>query len=679
VDVAEVAFPLPVPQTFDYLIPPTLQGALRPGQRITAPFGHRGAQVGVVLKICRKDTSQRPSAALKSLLTAVDPIPALSEKDILLARRLSTRYFCSIGQAIFCVLPIGKHLPPKRPKVSASAATAATAQKFTLTPDQQNACEKIIPRVEQGGFHPMLLWGVAASGKTEVYLRAIEAALKKGNSALYLVPEIGLTPQVEALLRGRFGDLVEVWHSEIARGDRWRTWENALAGKCRVLLGPRSAVFVPLQNLGLVVMDEEHDPSYKEDSAPRYHAREVALEKGRLHGVPVILGSATPSMESYRRALEGEIALVEMSHRVFDRPAPDVRAADMRRRGGKLLSPELAESIAERLARKEQCLIFLNRRGFSTYVTCAACGWEARCPRCAVSLVFHKAQAPMKPGGELLPAATKNPNDLHCHYCGYGMPLPERCPRCRSAEIQLKGRGTQKIVSELALWFPQARFLRWDRDTTRKKGAHTEAFDAVRLETVDIIVGTQMIAQGLDFPAVTLVGVLDADRTLRFPDFRAGERTFQLLTQVAGRAGRAEKPGIVFLQTRSPDHYAVRAALRLDYKTFAEEELKFRREMEYPPYKRLVQILLRGKTAERVEHAAEELMRWIEERSDWPKEVEPLGPAPSFYVLRAGLTQWQVLLKGPENVMELALSALRDYKPPKLVSLLVDADPEELQ
>ncbi len=664
--LAEVAFPIPVPRTFHYIVPAELQGRVRAGQRVLAPFGKRGLQVGVACRLLSAGESDF-SAPLKALKDVLDPAPVLSPQDFQLAQWLSRRYFSSLGEAVFCVIPVGKQRPPRRPAplLRPAAGPPPESPARELTEDQRKACEEILPAVREKRFQPFLLWGVSAAGKTEVYLQAAAETLRQRRSVLYLVPEIGLTPQTEALLRARFGDVVEVWHSEIARGERWRVWQRALSGQCRVLLGPRSAVFAPLQDLGLVVVDEEHDPSYKEDASPRYHAREAALEKARLHGVPALLGSATPSMETYHRVLENAIRCLEMPSRVQDRPFPEIRAVDWRRAGKRVLSDPLIEAMNEALARREQVILFLNRRGFATY--CPSCGWEARCPDCGVSLVFHRGWG------------QDADESLRCHYCSHRIPPPNKCPQCRLPTVRMKGKGTQRIAAEVEFLFPQARVLRWDRDSTRRRGAHGQAFEAVKSEGVDIVVGTQMIAQGLDFPRVTVVGVLDADQSLRFPDFRAGERTFQLLSQVAGRAGRADQPGRAYLQTRNPDHYALRAALNRDYKTFAREELAFRREMGYPPYARLAQLLLRGKQSEAVEKAAEDFMRWLE-NLPLPEGMACLGPAPAFHARRAGFTQWQVLLKGPDGpAWDAVLPRLRDHKPPKGVSLSVDVEPEDLQ
>lgn len=675
--LAEVAFALPIHRQFDYLVPDQFMSTLKPGHRVRAPFGSR-AQVGIVMEIHSRfpESATAKPVALKSIEAILDPEPALNEKDLKLARWISDYYFCSLGEAVFCVLPLGKRQAPKRNRAPAPPENISVPPPEQLTPNQLAALETIQSAIGTSRFAPFLLLGVAASGKTEVYLRAAETVLAQGRSVLYLVPEIGLTPQTEMILRSRFGDIVGVWHSEISQGDRWRVLQKAKSGECRILLGPRSAVFLPMKNLGLIVVDEEHDPSYKEDTRPHYHARDVAREKARLNDATLILGSATPSMESHKAAREGVLNLVEMPRRVEDRPFPQVQVVDIRSAGFRFLTEPLAQAIIDTLARKEQCLLFLNRRGFATYVACPDCGWEARCPSCGVNLVYHKKNT--VPADLMDSPSDSLKEGLHCHYCYHHTAVPQKCPDCGKTAVKITGRGTQRIMEDLKTWFPEARTLRWDRDSTRKRGAHARAFQAVRSDQVDIVVGTQMIAQGLDFPLVTLVGVVDADQSLRFPDFRSSERTFQLLTQVAGRAGRGQNPGKVFLQTRHPDHYAIQASLGFDYKKFAEAELAFRQETLYPPYIRLAQLILKGKEPEQVEKAASEFLDWLEAKN-LPPEIQLLGPAPAFRLLRESQTHWQILAKSPADKMAELFRHLREFKPPRPLTLSIHVDPEEMQ
>ncbi|HOW28136.1 MAG TPA: primosomal protein N' [Elusimicrobiota bacterium] len=665
--IAEVALPLPIDRLFDYRVPEPLAGVVRPGHRVRVPFGFRGGMVGAVIRL----KSEVPAVALKAVEGVLDPDPVLEEKDLALARWISEKYFCSLGEAVFCVLPVGKNPAPKRAVAPAVETPPPSTERpeFVLTESQRAACDVILPAVEKGGHDTFLIYGVAAAGKTEVYITAIERALEKGKSSIYLVPEIGLTPQVETWLRERFGSTVELWHSRLAFGEKWRIWEKVRRGDCRVLMGARSALFAPMKDLGLIVVDEEHDPSYKCDSRPRYHARDAAVEKARLHDVPVVMGSATPSLDSFYRAQQGRIRLVEMAQRVDNRPFPTVHVVDVRRGGKGVLSEPLRLALNECLVHQEQAILLMNRRGFATWLICRDCGWEARCPSCGVALVGHQSGA----------AETEGPSTLvmKCHYCSHKMPMTDRCPKCKSPTLKLLGKGTQRIDAEIRSLLPTARILRWDLDSMSRKGSHERAFSSVKDGAVDVIVGTQMAAQGLDFPNVTVVGVIDADQALRFPDFRSGERAFQSLAQAAGRSGRAENPGSVFIQTRHPDHYAIQAVKNMDYRLFAETEMKYREEMRYPPFVQLVQIVVRGKRADLAEEAATALVEWFE-ALPLPDDVACLGPAPAYHSRRGGLSQWQVLLKGRPEEMTDVLKKFRERKATKGVTLMIDVDPEEM-
>jgi primosomal protein N' (replication factor Y) len=656
---ARVVFPTPVDRVFDYTVPPELQGAIAPGSRVWAPFGRERRALGVVVDLANA-TALPAGTVVKPLLETPDPEPHLDADALALARWTADRWFCSWGEAVFAFLPLGKKKIPRR--LPAETAPPAPARApFAPTPDQQRAVTALEGALAGTGPRSFLLWGDSASGKTEVHLHAAQAALNQGKSVLYLVPEIGLTPQTEAHLRGWFGPLVGVWHSEISPGARVRLWGDLRRGRRRVLLGARSAVLAPLPHLGLAVVDEEHDPSYKQDTAPRYHARDLAREKARRAGAVLVLSSATPSLESLDASRRGESVLLRMDHRVADRPRPRVHLVDMRARSW-YLSDELLAALKDRLARKEQSFLFLNRRGYAPQFSCRACGWEAVCPQCDVRFVFHK---------------TSSGEDLRCHRCFHRVSPPPRCPACGGTALRPRGRGTQRVCADLRALFPAADILRWDSDATAGREGHARAHADVAQGRADVVVGTRAIAQGLDFPRVTLVGVLDADRSLGFPDFRAAERTFQLLAQVAGRAGRADRPGEVFLQTHCPDHHALQTALTLDYAAFAETELAFRREMGYPPFARLVHALSRSRREEAAEQGAESLLRWLEER-DFSPGVALLGPAPSFRKKRAGWTQWQVIVKCSNDDIPAVRAALKAFTPPPGVALAVDVDPEEL-
>lgn len=657
--LAEVAFPIPLPRVFDYRIPVNLHGTVRPGHRVWAPFGRRIRQMGMVLRLHEPEAGGLSPSQLKPLEGLVEPFPVLDERDLALAYWISQRYSCSLGEALFTVFPLGRRRPPKRPSRNILRVKESPAP-FEPTTEQSTALAHILPAIRSGEHRRFLLQGVAASGKTEIYRRAISESLALGRGALLLVPEIGLTPQMEDRLRGWFGDALEVWHSEMAEGERWRAWNRVRDGQARVIVGPRSALFMPMVPLGVVVIDEEHDASYKQDNTPHYHARDTAEEKARLNSAVLILGSATPSLETHIRAGDGPIARLLLSRRVEDRPFPSVRLVDMRKEGW-YFSDTLVAALRERLAKGEQSMVFLNRRGYSTHMECMGCGWVARCPLCQVSLIVHRHGG----GGPT----------LRCHTCEHAQPLLQKCPSCGGEVLKISGRGTQRVASDLATLFPTARCLRWDRDTVTGRQGHEKMYREVLEGKADIIVGTQMIAQGHDFSNLTLVGVLDADRSLTFPDFRAAERTFQLLMQVAGRAGRAERPGEVIIQTRNPGHYALRAVVERNFDAFAANELGYRQEAAYPPYTRVTHAILRAKRERSAEEGAESFVRWMES-GPLPLGTLCLGPAPAFHRVKAGWAQWQVVLKGPPESMGEILFRAKAFVPPSGVGVLLDVDPE---
>lgn len=662
IHLAEVAFPIPLRRVFDYRIPAELDGTVRPGHRVWAPFGKRAKQMGIVLRLHDPESGGRSPASLKQLDGLVETVPVLSERDLALAHWMSQRYSCALGEALFTVFSLGRRRPPKRPSRD-TLRVSESPTPFEPTGEQANALAQILPAIHSGEHHRFLLQGVAASGKTEIYRRAISASLNLGRGALLLVPEIGLTPQMEDRLRGWFGDALEIWHSEMTDGERWRVWRRVREGIARVIVGPRSALFLPMNPLGVVVIDEEHDASYKQDNTPHYHARDTAEEKARLNGAVLILGSATPSLETHRRAEGGEIKPIVLSRRVENRPFPTVRLVDMRKEGW-YFSDALVAAIRERLAKGEQSMVFLNRRGYSTHVECKECGWVAHCPLCQVSLVVHRTNH----GGPT----------LRCHSCEHKQPLTDKCPNCdggRGEVLKISGRGTQRVVADIATLFPSARCLRWDRDAVAGRKGHEKMYQDVMEGRADIVVGTQMIAQGHDFPNLTLVGVLDADRSLAFPDFRAAERTFQLLMQVAGRAGRAERPGEVIIQTRTPDHYALRAVAERNYNAFAENEMSYRQEAAYPPFTRVTHAIVRAKTEKAAEESADALIQWMESGA-LPAGVVFLGPAPAFHRVKAGWAQWQVVFKSPPASMESILLRANAFVPPPGVGLILDVDPE---
>jgi primosomal protein N' (replication factor Y) len=524
-----------------------------------------------------------------------------------------------------------------------------------LTQHQSAALEEIEATLGRRGYHPFLLYGITGSGKTEIYLRAIAELLRQGKRAIVLVPEISLTPQTIQRFAGRFPGRLALLHSRLTAGERFDEWRRIRAGLADVVIGSRSAIFAPVPRLGGIFVDEEHEWSYKDERTPRYHAREVALKLAELAGLTVVLGSATPSIESYQRAQRGELKLLTLPERVeaaspargdlsvtSDVPLavrvaglPPVEVVDLRaelRAGNKsIFSGRLRDLIQVTLSLREQAILFLNRRGDSTFVLCRDCGKVMRCARCDASFVYHS-----------------DVEDLVCHLCNAHEPMPKGCPSCWGEHIRYFGVGTQKLETETRKAFPQARVLRWDRDAASARGAHEELLRAFTNHEADILVGTQMIAKGLDLPKVTLVGVISADTSLHLPDFRAVERTFQLLTQVAGRAGRGPLGGRVIIQAYTPEHYCIQAAQSHDYVGFYEREIAFRHDQGYPPFGELARLLLQGNGEARVRRDAELFAAQIRAilRRDAVSDIEVVGPAPAFYHKIRGRYRWQLLLRG---------------------------------
>lgn len=553
-----------------------------------------------------------------------------------------------------------------------------TEEAFLDEPDvvlnaaQDAALQQIGQLLQRGAFASVLLHGVTGSGKTEVYMRAIAAVLAQGKQAIYLVPEIALTPQLLARLHARFGQAVAVLHSRQPRGERLDEWSRLHKQQAAIAIGPRSAVFAPLQRVGLIVVDEEHDPSYKQEEAPRYLARDVAIMRAKLSHAVVILGSATPSLESFANARAKRYHYLHLPDRVRTKDLPHVVLVDLRQEGnragqGEVLSHPLRQAIAARLTRGEQALLFLNRRGYATFVQCHDCGFICQCPRCSVTLTFHIDDRLLK-----------------CHYCQFSSLPPETCPTCQGTRVEYFGTGTQKVEREVRRIFARARVARLDRDATGGRHAYQEILERLARGEIDILIGTQMITKGHDFPRITLVGVVSADVTLGLPDFRAAERTFQLLTQVAGRAGRGEAPGEVIVQTFAPQHYAIQRAQAHDFLGFFADEMTYRRRMGYPPATRLAALRFDGRDLQAVEqfcHAFTALLRPYVRQSEG---VTLLGPAPAVLAKLNNRYRWHLLIKAPtakrlHDVIGHGLSALRQAAIPRSgVRLAIDVDPLNL-
>ncbi len=547
-------------------------------------------------------------------------------------------------------------------RVLAHSAVATTSH-LSLMPEQQGALDSLCEGIDSRKHSVTLLHGVTASGKTEVYLRAIEHASTLGLRTLVLLPEIALTTQVRNIFRSRFGDRVATLHSMLSAGERFDEWIRVQNGEVDVVLGARSAVFAPIDSIGMVVVDEEHEPSYKQDSDPRYHGRDVAIRRAEQAGALAVLGSATPSVESYYRAKAGNYRLVVMSERVENRPLPRVEVADLRQEYQKgiatIFSSRLTEGIRERLAKKQQVMLFQNRRAYATFLLCRECGYTAECPNCAVALKLHQAEYKLK-----------------CHHCDFETPAPTLCPKCGGRKIGKFGIGTERIEQETKAAFPDARVLRMDRDTTSRKGSHGAILDAFRHREADILVGTQMIAKGLDFPGVTLVGVISADTSLNLPDFRAGERTFQLLSQVAGRAGRGDDAGEVVIQTFNPDHYAVVAAAAHDYESFYEQEIESRQESGFPPFSWVANVVASDTVEAEARQRLHDFVGELAKKQDSSGVIDLLGPVPAPVARIRGKFRWHVMLRSPDrDRLANAIKDVLDTLPAVRRGVVVDVDP----
>ncbi|GAB4460719.1 MAG: primosomal protein N' [Elainellaceae cyanobacterium] len=556
------------------------------------------------------------------------------------------------------------------PMVGVGENPAEPHRSKELTPDQATALAAITALQQ---FQPVLLHGVTGSGKTEVYARAIAPVLARGQSALVLVPEIGLTPQLTDRFRARFGEAVRVYHSALSDGERYDTWRQMLSGDPQIVIGTRSAVFAPLPRLGLIVLDEEHDSTFKQDQpAPCYHARTVAQWRAKQVNCPLILGSATPALDTWAALsppppLPPSLLSLSLPQRIHARPMPPVEVVDMRRelqQGNRsIFSRSLQEALIDLRSQRRQGILFIHRRGHSTFVSCRSCGYVMTCPHCDISLTYHQVQA-------------EGYASLRCHYCGYGQTHPDRCPACESPYLKHFGSGSQRVVQELARELPDLRCLRFDSDTTRAKGSHRALLTRFAQGEADLLVGTQMLTKGIDLPQVTLVGVVAADGLLHLADYRASERAFQMLLQVAGRAGRGSEPGRVIMQTYSPDHPVIQAVQRQQYAPFAEQELAHRQSLGYPPYRSLVLLRLSGMDNAAVKRTAETLAAQLAQQLP---QVDLLGPAPAAIARVANRYRWQILLKSDtfSDADRETLKTLRSHVPAS-VSLTIDVDPLNL-
>ena len=734
--VAEVVFSEGVTAAYTYLVPESLLETVVAGKRLRVPLGRGNrTMVGYCIDVRTEPVGQR---ALKEVISVLDSTPLLSPAMLRLTAWMADHYLTPLGKVLEGVLPAAVRtqagtrektlysvptkiaarltqlkLPPKQAAVLkhvTASPTPLTAEQvtkaigcttapikglvkkgllestvarvdqyeathvppephteLTLNSDQQQAVDAIIGAVEAGTPQTMLLHGVTGSGKTEIYIRAIQEVVSYGRQAIVLVPEISLTPQTQRRFRSRFAH-VAVLHSHLTDGERNWHWRQIASGKVDVVVGARSAIFAPTPRLGLIVIDEEHDNSFKQDTLPRYQARDVARQRSEAENIPLILGSATPSLESWQRALSHEDELISLPKRILDLPLPDVVTVDQRhdfqsRQYRGPLSRQLEQAIKQAISQQEQVILLLNRRGFSTHIQCPACGEVVQCPHCEIALTHHRE-------GDM----------AICHYCDYQQPAPPICPACRFEGIRYSGLGTQRLEAEVRSRFPNATCLRMDSDTMRRPGSHEASLTRFRQGEVDILVGTQMIAKGLDFPNVTVVGVINADTALHLPDFRSAERTFQLVTQVAGRTGRGTKGGRVYVQTWNPDHVAIRAAERHDYLQFAKSELPIRQQFNYPPYGSMIRIIARGSSESQTEQLMESIAQLLRERLSDEPSYRQLGPAPAPMEKLRGKYRFHMILQTsrPEPVREALRAAQTTIHTPDDVQWIIDIDPLDM-
>lgn len=726
-----------VDRLFTYAVPEGM--TIGAGWQVEVPFGPRWLE-GFVISL--KDECELPPEKVKPIRRAVREYPVILPELLDLAVWMHERYLCNLVDALRLMIPAqmrGDRVHVRTRRVVHLLLTEVQAERFIaenrraraqvelvqrlqtgdldaaglsasavkglvekgaavivneetrrtptalkdverttdpeLMPGQKRAVEELTAALEQAGGR-FLLNGVTGSGKTEVYIRVIRRALELGKTAIVLVPEIALTPQMVSWLHARFGADAAVLHSRLSAGERYDEWRRIRFGEAKVVIGARSAVFAPLENIGVIVVDEEHENTYQSDKRPRYDAREIAQRRAQSHGGVLLLGSATPSISSYMRAMPGvrkenALTLIELRQRVKGRPLPEVELVDLRGEFEKgnhsIFSAKLSAALGECLDAGKQAVLFINRRGHSTFVSCRACGYVVKCDQCDVSMTYHQAE-----------------NVLRCHYCGKELSPPKTCPQCGSRYIKYFGAGTQKVQEEVQRLFPNARTVRVDVDTTKDKDAHERLIERFRSGEANVMIGTQMIAKGLDFPHVTLVGVIAADMTLNLPDYRSVERTFQLITQVAGRAGRADDPGRVIVQTYEPEHYGIQLAAAQDYRAFYHRESLYRRRALYPPFTVIARIVYSAKEQEKAEQAATEaessLSAFIDEIGAKQDVVQMRATEAPIKLLR-GLARWQVFLKmyfkGDLDAVSRKMQSMADH-PPDGVQAELEINPSNL-
>ncbi len=737
--IARVTLEIALRKEFDYLVPEEFRDRVEVGSRVKVPFGPRkimGVVTGLpvtsshdqlksIISVVGKGSLVTPKVLglarwmagyyccpVETALKSVLPVSVRKEKEGW-KKQLYVRSIEPVGdppkltrrqEELNSVLQEWKELPLQE-FLKMTHSTQGTIKKLenagvalitrevierdpyahehivpteplTLNQEQKSSMKAILEAMgsdpNSKGQKVFLLHGVTGSGKTEVYLQAIQHALEQGKGAIVLVPEISLTPQTVERFKARFSSgnhqtLVAVLHSHLSDGERHDEWHKIKEGRARIVIGARSAVFAPVEPLGLIIVDEEHEHSYKQEEAPRYHARDVAVVRAQREKAVVVLGSATPSLETYYNTQKGKYKLLEMPTRADHKTMPWVRVIDMRSEAGKekgipILSQQLREAIQSRIEKGEQTMLFLNRRGYASSMQCPKCGYVAGCPNCSISMTYHRRD-----------------QRLRCHICGHDQKAPQCCPveTCRSYEIRYAGIGTEKVEDTLKKLFPKSGVQRMDSDTLKKKEDYKKILTAFRLGKIDILIGTQMIAKGLHFPNVTLVGIIYADLSLHMPDFRAGERTFQLLTQVAGRAGRGEVEGDVYVQSFTPFHAAIQYARRHDYLGFYEQEMEFRKETDYPPISRVAMVTLKGKNEEKIKLSGRHLRKMMKEVAEEIKDLAIAGPAPAPLERAENFYRYQIMLKTKRmsQLSQCLAEINQTTKLPQGVQTIIDIDP----
>lgn len=603
------------------------------GDKVWVPFA-RGNKIRAAYVFQVMDQLEEEISGLK-LVESRDSEVSLPAEAVETCIWMKRRYFCRYIDAVNCFTPAGSSSKRGKKRNPYKDALGDQKQIPHLTQEQEQALDRIRPRLEKREHCVFLIHGVTASGKTEVYLQTIDICLKQGRTAILLVPEISLTAQTIHRVIGRFGaEQVAVLHSRLSLGERFDEWIRVRTGQVKIVIGARSAVFAPLSHIGVVIMDEEHETTYKSDMSPKYDTLEVAVKRARAHGAVALLGSATPSLTSAWRAEQGLFEKISLRQRYNKAPLPQVSIVDMReelKNGNRsIFSIPLYQAVTDNLTQGRQVILFLNRRGYSTFISCRECGYVMKCPDCGISLTYHKEQ-----------------NAAVCHFCGYRAPIPGICPDCGSQYIRHFGTGTEKVEEAAKEMFPQASVERLDFDTSKKKGSGDQILHRFGKGKTDILIGTQLVAKGLDFANVGLVGVISADVSLNIPDFRSPERTFQLITQAAGRAGRGDLPGKVIIQSYTPDHYAITAASNQDYEAFYQQELSFRRQTGYPPFSELIQIVISSKLEEEAQREANQAADYLRRELSKNKAGTVLGPHPAPIHKVSGQFRFQLLVKCP--------------------------------